>query len=186
MSESEHSEKSYAEVAASGPQQSEEELTHNRSRAPPVDEVIPTDQSVESLIDVNTGVAVVPNDFKEQEVKTETQAARIEIEAAAAEDAAAAAAEDAAEKQKKAPKSEKKATAKSLVSNPICQGNGALLAILSVVLGVGVYRKHQAGQLTWKLVAYSAVGVAAFLGADFAVSSWLYKKFPFAEKEKQK
>lgn len=30
--------------------------------------MIPTDQSVGSLIDVNTGVAVVPNDFLEQEV----------------------------------------------------------------------------------------------------------------------
>jgi hypothetical protein len=40
----------------------------NYSRANPVDEVIVTDQSVESLIDVNTGVAVVPNDFKEREV----------------------------------------------------------------------------------------------------------------------
>jgi len=38
------------------------------SRANPVDEVIPTDQSVESLIDVDTGVAVVPSNFKEQEV----------------------------------------------------------------------------------------------------------------------
>lgn len=117
MSES-GSEMSYADVVASGPQQSAEEvsslvpprssdhmpwylfvcysesLTRNvsilgvrptshddgsrdgnnptddetYSRANPVDEVIPTDQSVESLIDVNTGVAVVPNDFLEQEV----------------------------------------------------------------------------------------------------------------------
>jgi hypothetical protein len=40
------------------------------SRAPHVPEIIPTDQSVDSLIDITTGVAVVPSDYKEQEVST--------------------------------------------------------------------------------------------------------------------
>ena len=40
------------------------------SRANPVPEIIPTDQSIDSLIDVDTsGIPVVPNDFLEQDVR---------------------------------------------------------------------------------------------------------------------
>lgn len=40
------------------------------SRANPVDEVITIDSSVESLIDVDSGVSVVDSDFLEREVIT--------------------------------------------------------------------------------------------------------------------
>lgn len=42
--------------------------TLSHSRANPVDEVIPIDSSVESLIDVDSGVSVVDSDFLEREV----------------------------------------------------------------------------------------------------------------------
>jgi len=179
-------ERSYADIAASGPTQSAEE-----ARANPVDEVIPTDQSIDSLIDVHTGVAVVPSDFKEQEVKTETQAQRLEAEAAAAEERARKAAEgkkarQAAEKEqekKESSKAEKKQTAKSYASHPIVQANGLVFAIMSVVLGMGAYKKHQAGKLNWKLAGTCGLAVAAFAGADYCLSSYLFKKYPFGQKK---
>ncbi|KAF8544872.1 hypothetical protein BDD12DRAFT_813691 [Trichophaea hybrida] len=178
------SESSYADIAASGPAQSAEE-----ARANPVDEVIPTDQSIESLIDVHTGVAVVPSDFKEQEVKTETQAQRLEAEAAAAEERAIKAAEEKKkqtaveekEKEKKEPsKAEKKQAVKS---NPIVLGNGLGIAIVSIVLGLGAYKKHQAGQLNWKLAGTWGLLMATLAGADYCLSNYLFKKYPFGQKK---
>lgn len=43
------------------------------SRANPVDEVIPIDSSVESLIDVDSGVSVVDSDFLDREVISTSQ-----------------------------------------------------------------------------------------------------------------
>jgi hypothetical protein len=88
----------------------------------------------------------------------------------------------AAKARKEKEKAKKEAGEKGLASNPIVQGNAMLLAILSAALGVGAYKKLQQGQLTWKLVGISVAGVAAVLGADFAVSKWLYQRFPFARK----
>ncbi|VUC35492.1 unnamed protein product, partial [Clonostachys rosea] len=65
---------SYADVAASGPKQSPEEAA-----APQPPQVI-TDEtaSTASLIDVDLpSVHTVPADFLEQEIQTETQAARL-------------------------------------------------------------------------------------------------------------
>ncbi|RPA94113.1 hypothetical protein L873DRAFT_1814837 [Choiromyces venosus 120613-1] len=164
---------SWAEVAAGGPPQSEEE-----ARANPVAEVIPTESSVESLVDVDSSVSVVPSDFLEQEVKTETQATRIEFEneAQAAKDAAVeeeAIAHEQEEKEKK-----KKQEAKSYAENPIVAINAVTVAGLSALLMIGAYKKHQAGALTCKLVGLWTVGLAAFGAADFYVSSYLFKKYP--------
>lgn len=43
-------------------------LSLSQSRANPVDEVIPVESSVGSLIDVDSGVSVVESDFLEKEV----------------------------------------------------------------------------------------------------------------------
>ncbi|KAF8249815.1 hypothetical protein K440DRAFT_598042 [Wilcoxina mikolae CBS 423.85] len=185
-------ESSYADIAASGPAQSAEEVITRRAN--PVDEVIPTDQSIESLIDVHTGVAVVPSDFREQEVKTETQAQRLEAEAAAAEERAIKAAEEKKrqaaaaekEKEKKEPsKAEKKQPVKSYASNPIVLGNGLGIAIVSIVLGLGAYKKHQSGQLNWKLAGTWGLLVATLAGADYCLSNYLFKKYPFGQKKNQ-
>lgn len=165
---------SWAEVVAGGPPQSEEE-----ARANPVDEVIPTESSVGSLVDVDSGVSVVPSDFLEQEVKTETQATRIELEGdvQAAKDAAIEEEAVAHEQEEKA-KKEKGLGAKYFAGNPIAVINAASVAGVSVLLLVGAYKKRQAGALTCKLVGVWAAGLAAFGTADYFVSSYLFKKYP--------
>ncbi|KAI5809260.1 hypothetical protein BZA77DRAFT_391782 [Pyronema omphalodes] len=201
---------SYAAVAASGPAQSEEEvgflaaalplmsareeitefeeLTIEQARANPVDEVIVTDQSVESLIDVNTGVAVVPNDFEEREIKTETQAARVEAEAEAAEAAAAVAAEAAAAaaREKKAEKAiaeKKKRTCASIRACPVVQAQGILFTAITIALGVGAYRKYKVGALDFKTVGIWGAGAIALAGADCLM---LQNAAAAAVKEKEK
>jgi len=171
---SEGSDASFAEIVASGPSQSAEEAAVN-----PVDEVIPTDQSIESLIDVNTGVVVVPPDFKEREVTTETQAARVKAEEAAKAEATEA--EAAARKQDQDRAAAARATAAKKRSEKsfeetIVAANGTILAILSVALGVSAYRKHQVGQMSWRLAGLWGAGLAAFVGADYFVSMYVWKK----------
>jgi len=160
---------SYADAAASGPPQSAEE-----ARANPVPELMPTDQSVDSLVDVDHGVSVVPSDFKEQEVKTETQAERIQLEAEKAE---AAAKKKAEEEKKKLPKKSKKGSPK-INENPILASNAVIALALAAFLGYGAIKKHQAGQLTWKLAGMWGAGLAALGAADYGVSTWLYKNYP--------
>ncbi|KAG0635358.1 hypothetical protein HOY80DRAFT_893204 [Tuber brumale] len=165
---------SWAEVAAGGPPQSEEEV-----RANPVDEVITTESSVGSLVDVDSGVSVVPSGFLEQEVKTETQATRMELEgdAQAANDTAIEEEAIAHEQEEKA-KKEKKQGAKPCPGNPVVAINTISVVGVSILLMIGAYKKHQAGSLTWKLVGFWTVGLAAFGTADYFVSSYLFKKYP--------
>ncbi|KAK4156127.1 mitochondrial intermembrane space import and assembly protein 40 [Chaetomidium leptoderma] len=68
---------SYAEIASKGPKQSPEEAA-----APQPPQVNPTTaSSTASLIDVDTpSVHTVPSDFESQEIKTDTQAARLDRE----------------------------------------------------------------------------------------------------------
>ncbi|GAB1318417.1 Mitochondrial outer membrane protein OM14 C-terminal domain-containing protein [Madurella fahalii] len=68
---------SYAEIASKGPKQSPEEAA-----APQPPQVEPTlTASTSSLIDVDApSVRTVPSDFAEQEIQTETQAARVDRE----------------------------------------------------------------------------------------------------------
>ncbi|TGZ77261.1 hypothetical protein EX30DRAFT_398675 [Ascodesmis nigricans] len=214
---------SYAEAAARGPPQSEEEVSvrhpttvvklqqrHGEedaqlivlrgcrgrlsrgnadrsynSRAPPVPEIIPTDRSVDSLIDVDTGIAVVPADFDKQEVKTETQAARIELEQEAkrksAEEEARKATAEAhlAKKRKKSAKTK----AKEISNSPVLLINSLLVTATAGVLGWMGYKKYQAGQLTWKVVGMWTAGVAGVTAADYFISSFLYKKYPPGQKK---
>lgn len=182
---------SYAEVVATGVPQSEEE-----ARAPHVPEIIPTDQSVDSLIDITTGVAVVPSDYKEQEVKTETQARRLDLEAEQAEQEAQKATnperaekkeekkEEKEEKKKGDENKEKEKCCKSYIKNPIIQANGLVFAIATIAVGFGAYRKHQVGQLTCKLVGMWAAGFTAFLGVDYLISAYLWKKNPYCQQKK--
>ncbi|KAI5779268.1 hypothetical protein EDC01DRAFT_633961 [Geopyxis carbonaria] len=183
---------SYAEAAASGPPQSAEE-----ARAQPVPEIIPTESSVESLVDVDSGVTVVPSDFEEQDIKTETQAIRLDLEAEAAEEAEEARQREIEEGEKKLkeaapkPKKEQKekakkaaSTVKSYAEIPVVALNGVIGALAAVSLGYGAYRKHSAGQLSWKMVGLWSAGVAAVAGADFAISTWLYQNYPPAAGKK--
>ncbi|PWW73952.1 hypothetical protein C7212DRAFT_329583 [Tuber magnatum] len=160
---------SWAEVAASGPPQSEEEV-----RANPVAEVIPTESSVGSLVDVDSGVSVVPS-----EVETETQAARIELEGDAQDAKGVAIEEEAiAHEQAEKAKKERKQGANPCAGNPIVAINAISVAGVSVLLMIGACKKRQAGALTWKLVGFWTAGLAAFGVADYFVSSYLFKKYP--------
>lgn len=144
-------------------------------------EVIPTDRSVDSLIDVDTGVTVVPSDFQEQSIKTETQAARIDLEEEAKERERVEAAEKKAHEKKESAKAKAKKearTARKELEDPVVAVNSALAVVTLGILGVGGYKKYQAGALTWKLAGLWTVGLSAFIGADYFASRWFYEKYP--------
>merc|ERR1712169_33770 len=71
---------SYADIAASGPKQAPEDAA-----APQPPEILSNESaSTASLVDVDApSVHTVPSDFLDQEVQTDTQAARLEREAKA-------------------------------------------------------------------------------------------------------
>lgn len=172
---------SYADAVATGPPQSAEEAS-----APPVPEIIPTDSSIESLVDVDSGVTVVTSDFEDQDIKTETQAIRLELEAEAEEDRQRELEESEKNSKEAAPHSKEKkekakdaaSTVKSYAEIPVVALNGVVGALAAVSLGYGAYRKHSAGQLSWSVVGLWSAGLAAVAGADFAISKWLYQNYP--------
>ncbi|KAF2821100.1 hypothetical protein CC86DRAFT_359729 [Ophiobolus disseminans] len=159
---------SYADIAAKGPKQSPEEV-----RAPALPEVQHSDDSVSSLVDVDSPhISSVPSDYESQSVKTDTQADRqereqeIKREAKELKDKAAAKKEQAKDKVKKNS------------DNPVVLGNAIGAAVLASVLGIGAYRKYARGELTGKLVA-AWVGVVGLLGVgDYYVSQYFFKQYP--------
>lgn len=54
--------------------------------------------------------------------------------------------------------------------NPVVIGNAVALAAIAAGLGFGAYRKHVAGELTWKIAGLWAGAVAAFGVGDFYFS----------------
>ncbi|KAH0017040.1 hypothetical protein KCU78_g7652, partial [Aureobasidium melanogenum] len=181
---------SYASVAASGPQQSDEEVccryliyssrppTNLRAHAVP--EIQHTDDDVHELIDVDSPhISSVPSDFQSQEIQTETQAERERLESEAREKAQQAEkeAEELKEKAKqKAQKAAEKAKANS--DNPVILGNTVAVVALGGLLGFGAYRKYTAGELTWKVAGAWAGIVGIFALGDYYASKFLFKKYP--------
>ncbi|PTU17866.1 hypothetical protein P175DRAFT_0504619 [Aspergillus ochraceoroseus IBT 24754] len=158
---------SYAEAAAKGPKQSPDE-----ARAPQVDRVYKDEsESTASLIDVDSPhVTAVDSNFREQEVKTTTQAERIEREEAEAQKARV---------KKQKPKSKATSSVSRNKGNPVFVGNAALLALVGAGLGFGAYRKHVEGQLSWQVVGLWTGAVGAFGAVDYFVSKWLLQnKYP--------
>lgn len=154
---------SYAEVAARGGPQDPAEAT-----APPVDEVIRTDSSVASLVDVDSGVSVVSSDFPDQPVKTYTQAERLELEAAVeAEENAARA---AAAKKRKSGKSESDVV--TWFKDPVHSGGAVVSTILVVGLGVVGWRKYKLGQFSW-----ATAGIGAGILAGVSLVEYFVGKF---------
>ncbi|KAG5768695.1 hypothetical protein H9Q72_003860 [Fusarium xylarioides] len=163
---------SYADVAASGPKQTLEEAA-----APQPPQVI-TDESAStaSLVDVDMpSVHTVPNDFLEQEIKTETQAARVERE------------EEAREEKRK--RDEAAAKAKKADNWLIQQfsrlsdgsATGLVIANFATVVGLGAYLGYKGwglyekGKLDWKAVTLGAGILAGVTAAEGAVGRYLYK-----------
>jgi cation transport ATPase len=141
-------------------------------------EVIHTDDSVHSLVDVDSPhISSVPSDFSTQSVKTETQADRLEREE---EDA-----EIAAKSGKKPKKDEAKAKAKNAsqyardnANNPVILGNAIATLAIGGALGYGAYRKYSAGELSWKIVGAWASVVGLFAAGDYYLSRYLFKQYP--------
>ncbi|KAJ5728160.1 hypothetical protein N7493_004490 [Penicillium malachiteum] len=160
---------SYADAAAKGPKQSPEE-----ARAPNVGGIYKDEsESTASLIDVDSPhVNVVDSDFQERDVQTTTQAERIEREAAEAEQRRV---REAAEKKAKAKGKGVGANA----SNPVYLTNAVIGALVGAGLGLGAYRKHAEGKLSWELVGLVSGAVGTFAVADYFVSKWfLQNKYP--------
>ncbi|RGP78215.1 d-serine dehydratase [Fusarium longipes] len=163
---------SYADIAAKGPKQSPEDAA-----APQPPQII-TDESAStaSLVDVDMpSVHTVPNDFLEQEIQTETQAARVEREEEAKE-----------EKQKRESAASKaKQTDNWLIQqfSKLSDGEatGLTVANLATVVGLGAYLGYKGwglyekGRLDWKAVTYGVGILASAAAAQGAVGRYLYK-----------
>jgi hypothetical protein len=140
-------------------------LTCQRSRAPAPPQVAHTDDSVSSLVDVDSPhISSVPSDYESQSVKTDTQAERIQREEEIKEAAKEIRDSAAAKKEKAKDKVRKNA------DNPVVLSNAVGLALLGTLLGVGAYRKHVRGELTGKVVAAWAGVVGLFGLGDYFVS----------------
>ncbi|KAF3904893.1 hypothetical protein ABW20_dc0107493 [Dactylellina cionopaga] len=152
------------------------------SAAPQVDSVIPTDSSVASLIDVDSGVSVVSSDFPDQQVQTYTQAERLELEAQVA-------AEEEAARKAAAERNAKRAKAKNAGSellawfkDPVHSSGAVASTALLVTLGVLGWRKYRVGQFGWK-----TVGIGAGVLAGFSLVEYYATKFAqsYISKKKQ-
>ncbi|KAF2101448.1 hypothetical protein NA57DRAFT_35679 [Rhizodiscina lignyota] len=170
---------SYADVAASGPKQSPEEIANlYSSRAPPMPEIQHDSQSASSLIDVDSPhISSVPSDYESQSVKTDTQAERLEHEAEDKEK----------QDEQKAKEVKEKAKAKAGVAgkrmrenadNPVILGNALIVAIGGATLGWFSYKKYTAGEFSWKVAGAIAGAVGLFAVADVWASQLLFKKYP--------
>ncbi|KAK3380651.1 hypothetical protein B0T24DRAFT_198553 [Lasiosphaeria ovina] len=177
---------SYAEIASKGPKQTPEEAA-----APQPPQIVHSESaSTSSLIDVDTpSVRTVPSDFAEQEVKTETQAARIEREEKAAKEAAAAAkarAEGDLDRKKKSARAKAHKADNWLTKRfeRISDGGaaGAVAAVnlfavvgLSGFLGYRAWGLYDHGRLTWKHLGLG-FGVLGVVGAfEGVVAGYMYK-----------
>jgi hypothetical protein len=144
-------------------------LTTHCSRAPAMPEVEHTDDSVSSLVDVDSPhISSVPSDYESQSIKTDTQADRIEREEEVKHEA------KHVKERATAKKDAAKEKVKKNADNPVVLSNAVGLAVVASVLGIGAYRKYAQGQLTGKLVA-AWVGVIGLFGVgDYYVSQYVY------------
>ncbi|KAM0200766.1 hypothetical protein ACHAPI_002431 [Fusarium lateritium] len=165
---------SYADIAASGPKQTAEEAA-----APQLPEIISDESaSTASLVDVDMpSVHTVPNDFLEQEVQTETQAARIGRE------------DEADARAEKRKRDEVAAKAKNTDNWLIQQfsrlsdgsATGLVIANFATVVGLSAYLGYKGwglyekGKLDWKAVGLGAGILASVTAAEGAVGRYLYK-----------
>lgn len=135
------------------------------SRAPAVPQVEHTDESVSSLVDVDSPhVSSVPSDYESQSVKTDTQAERIEREEEVKQEAKNLKEKAAAKKESAQNKVRKNA------DNPVVLSNAIGLAVVASALGFGAYRKYTRGELTGKVVAAWAGVIGLFGIGDYYVS----------------
>ncbi|WXC56890.1 hypothetical protein SNK03_002823 [Fusarium graminearum] len=163
---------SYADIAAKGPKQSPEDA------AAPQPPQILTDESAStaSLVDVDMpSVHTVPNDFLEQEIQTETQAARIEREEEAKQE----------KRKRDSAASKAKQTDNWLIQqfSKLSDGEatGLTVANLATVVSLGAFLGYKGwglyekGRLDWKAVSYGVGILTSAAAAQGAVGRYLYK-----------
>ncbi|CAG1961434.1 unnamed protein product [Fusarium graminearum] len=181
---------SYADIAAKGPKQSPEDVSQQLSKsksslanpskkaAAPQPPQILTDESAStaSLVDVDMpSVHTVPNDFLEQEIQTETQAARIEREEEAKQE----------KRKRDSAASKAKQTDNWLIQqfSKLSDGEatGLTVANLATVVSLGAFLGYKGwglyekGRLDWKAVSYGVGILASAAAAQGAVGRYLYK-----------
>jgi len=170
-------------LRASGIDESVDLTVHSRAHAVPGLEVHESQTS--SLVDVDSPhIVSVPSDYEEQEVKTETQAARMEREAEdkaraeakkaeqKAEEKAQQVKQKAAEKAKEA-KAEVKKDARKLdenKDNPVFIGNAILWTVTAAAVGYGAYQKNKEGKLDIQLVGTVAAALGVLGIMDYTAS----------------
>lgn len=162
---------SYADVAAHGPPQSDAD-----KRAHAVPEL--QDHTTVDTKDVTTegqSINVVPNDFREQEIKTQTQASQHERD-----DAAAAEKKKLAERKAELEKKGKAAVRKTenvlLAAGKDARTYNLIDSILLVTLGVVGVRRYREGALDLQTVAVGVVGLGLFAGVQNYVQQWFSRQ----------
>ncbi|PLB42706.1 putative pyruvate dehydrogenase complex, dihydrolipoamide acetyltransferase component [Aspergillus candidus] len=124
-------------------------------------------ESTASLVDVDSPhVTAVDSSFLSQDIKTTTQAERIERE----ENAKAQ--REAAEQRESKGRTRRGRISRNK-SNPVYVGNALVLGLIGAGLGLGAYRKHLDGKLSWQLVGACSGALGAFGVVDYYVSKLL-------------
>ncbi|KAF7543361.1 hypothetical protein G7046_g10015 [Stylonectria norvegica] len=177
---------SYADVAASGPKQTPEEVANPifllfQAAAPQPIEIEPTETaSTASLVDVDMpSVHTVSSDFLEQDVQTTTQADRLDREETARTEKAKVeqAKKDVAAKAKKADSwlTRQVAGLSDGSASAVVIANLVGVVGLSSYLGYKAWGLYEKGRLSWQAVGLG-VGILASVGAVEAVfGRYLYK-----------
>ncbi len=63
--------------------------------------------------------------------------------------------------------------------NPVVVGNAVVITVMCAVLGMGVYKKYSAGDLSWKVAGLWAGAVGVFAVGDYYLSMYLFRnKYP--------
>ncbi|KAI1005034.1 hypothetical protein K3495_g3182 [Podosphaera aphanis] len=171
---------SYASVAAKGPVQSLDE------KCAPAPLEIERSEAItaNTLVDVDSdSVHTVPADFGSQPLQTQTQADRIELEFELEDSWAKADYEKAktmaavADQEKRAgqPTNRDSTTARceADANSPFHRGNGIALAMLSMGLGIGAYRRFGSGELTWRVVGIWTGVVGGLCIVDLCFLRWI-------------
>ncbi|KAH9889720.1 hypothetical protein F4778DRAFT_753829 [Xylariomycetidae sp. FL2044] len=167
---------SYAAAAASGPKQTPEEAA-----APPPPQIETTESaSTGSLVDVDApSVRTVPSDFLEQDIQTETQAAREERDEAMAKARAEAdlAKKKASGKARKADNFLTKwfASLSDDASTAFVAGNLAAVIGISSFLGYKAWGLYERGRLNSKNVGIGASIILSVGIVEGFIGSYLSK-----------
>lgn len=155
---------SYADVAKHGPSQSDDE-----KRAHAIPELVDhTTVDTASFTSDEKSINVVPNDFKDQEVKTETQAGQHERDAKVAEQK-----DELAKKTKKAVRKTENVL---LAMGKDARTYNLIDSILLVTLGVVGFRQYRDGQLDLQTASIGIVGLGLFAGVQTFVQRWFSKQ----------